>query len=467
MRGEPPVLPPAEEDSIASRESGRRTSTNGDRCSADVIVVGGGIAGLVAAREAVRAGRSVIVLEARARLGGRTWTDDFSAAGVPVELGGAHFSTRHHPRIARELERYGLATAPRLREGARYRWMLDGRLSDEFGLTGFEREELERALVNAVVAARRIDPDRPRDGQGLEDLDIPFEQFVDAMELPSRVAKLLYAWGALGTGAGIAEWSALASLSWLAAINCSPYATFAEVSLRFKDGTRSLVDALASEGANIYLSAPVASIRQATDGVQVMTRNGDCFSGAVAVVATPLNTLRDVSFDPGLSPGKKEVIASGHPGRMQKVWMLVEGLEDETAAVGWESQFMWLGTVEAVGDAKLLAGFASLERGGLDPEDEDAVRRAVRELMPSAEVLATKWHDWESDRYSQGTWMVFRPGVMTRRHGELCRSEGRVHFAGADVATRWIGWIEGAVATGIRAGSVASEQVVNAHQVRQ
>ena len=75
----------------------------------DVIVVGGGFAGLRAARDLADAGRNVVLLEARDRLGGRTWTRPFAGDGPPVEVGGTWF-TPEQVEVPRELERYGLET---------------------------------------------------------------------------------------------------------------------------------------------------------------------------------------------------------------------------------------------------------------------------------------------------------------------------------------------------------------------
>ena len=66
---------------------------------ADVVVIGGGFAGLVAARDLRDAGRSVVVLEARDRLGGRTWFRELPGAGVKVEYGGTWFWLDLHTAV--------------------------------------------------------------------------------------------------------------------------------------------------------------------------------------------------------------------------------------------------------------------------------------------------------------------------------------------------------------------------------
>src|SRR5437899_3753436 len=75
----------------------------------DVIVVGGGFAGVTAARELSRAGYRVLILEARSRLGGRTWVD--KRLGTRLELGGMHVHWLQ-PFVWTEIARYGLRLEP-------------------------------------------------------------------------------------------------------------------------------------------------------------------------------------------------------------------------------------------------------------------------------------------------------------------------------------------------------------------
>lgn len=86
-----------------------------ERVDADVCVVGAGIAGLIAARDLVAAGREVIVPEARDRVGGRVWNHSL-ADGTVVELGGQWLGPTQL-RMERLVRDLGLATFPTYDEG--------------------------------------------------------------------------------------------------------------------------------------------------------------------------------------------------------------------------------------------------------------------------------------------------------------------------------------------------------------
>src|SRR5690349_554057 len=97
----------------------------------DVIVVGGGLAGLVAARELHAAGRRVRLLEARDRFGGRAWAAPYPGTDRLVELGGGWFDTGLQRPLAAETARYGVRVVPAPAYGSA-RWRTGGALRAGF-----------------------------------------------------------------------------------------------------------------------------------------------------------------------------------------------------------------------------------------------------------------------------------------------------------------------------------------------
>jgi monoamine oxidase len=104
------------------------------------------------------------------------------------------------------------------------------------------------------------------------------------------------------------------------------------------------------------------------------------------------------------------------------------------------------------GDGGLFMGFSVQDR--VDTTDGEAMMSAVKAHLPEATVDLTDGHDWVSDRFSKGTWLSVPPAWFTDdTFDALALPEGRLAFAGSDIAPEGAGWIEGAVASGIAAGA--------------
>ena len=112
----------------------------------DVVVIGAGFAGLVAARDLIEAGHRVVVLEARDRAGGRTYSSTFPGTDVVIDLGAEWFDPARHHFLAAEVARYG-AKFVEADKGGASRWFLDGRHSDGDEPDGLiDMNELEEVL---------------------------------------------------------------------------------------------------------------------------------------------------------------------------------------------------------------------------------------------------------------------------------------------------------------------------------
>ncbi|HYM64298.1 MAG TPA: NAD(P)/FAD-dependent oxidoreductase [Gaiellaceae bacterium] len=403
----------------------------------DVAIVGGGFAGVTAARDLAAAGRSVVVLEARDRLGGRTWYRPFAGTEHCVELGGTWFSLARQPPLAEEVERYGVRVVPAAtRQTAR--WHTGGETRQGLPVPQSQGAVLERTLRRLSFSSQAIDLKR-------DDVSVP--DWVGD-DLPHATRDFLFAWASFMSGSDPAEVSMVEFLGIFAANGGDVWSLYDEISECFADGTRALLDALAGDAdTDVRLSTPVTRIDDRDDEVVLATDRGEQVRAGAVVVSVPVNTLDAIEFDPPLPTGLARIAREKHPGRSLKVWALVEGVPEGLLALGFGTPLQWLSAERVVPEGTLVVGFGH-ETAGLDLGDPNAVEAAVRVYAPGARVLAVDAHNWVADPWSKGTWLVARPGWL--REGLVDASEpfGRVVFAGSDLAEAHGGWIAGAIASG-------------------
>jgi monoamine oxidase len=423
---------------------------------ADVLVIGAGLSGLVSARELEARGRSVRVLEARDRIGGRVWLQRGALRGLDLDMGGAWIADvqRH---VWAEADRYGIAREHDGLPGS-VRWRfgnerVDRALPVEVG----DLAELERAVAALLAAARRHDADRPPDAQALEDLDVPASDWVAALRLPPRVRDLLLFWVSACASAPPRDASMLDFLRWISGADHRIWAHLeaAVLGWRFPVGTAALYEAIAADvRGDVVLGAPVAAVEQDAGGVVVTTATGERHAATRAVVTVPIGVLPSIAFDPPLGAAKRSAGERNHAGQGVKAWVLAHGVPDDLCAVGYGTRFDFVGAMATTPEGILLVCFGP-SSADLDVTDHAAVADALRELTPEADVVAVHAHDWAGDPYSRGTWAVLRPGQVHAAWSALRAPEGRVHFAGAHTALRWPSFMDGAVESGHRVAAEA------------
>ena len=150
--------------------------------SRDVVIVGAGAAGLTAANELKKAGLSVVVLEARDRVGGRLWTDVVD--GAMLEIGGQWVSP-DQDALKETLAELGLETYSRYREGDSVYIGRDGELKRFTGEIFPVAPETEKEIVRLIELldgmVAEIDPDKPWEHPDAEELDrVSFEAWLEA-----------------------------------------------------------------------------------------------------------------------------------------------------------------------------------------------------------------------------------------------------------------------------------------------
>ena len=416
----------------------------------DVAVVGGGLAGLTAARELATRGRRIVVLEARDRLGGRAWFSSF--AGTDVEMGGG-FVHRIQPFIWSELERYGLDVVENPDPERIFQRHADG--VEEAGPEAFA--SFLSSIDMLCEGARALIPDAtaiPTNEAAREADRLSLRQKLDALDLSPEERDRL---DALGSGLSSAPNDRAGFLPIVKSFALADYD--ADLMLESNGrwtiarGTRALVDAIATDvDGDVRMHSAVHAISRSESGVSIATDDGD-ISAAAAIVAVPLNTLGSIAFDPPLSRLKQEAAATGSVGLGVKVWATLSEDYPSSFATAPDRYPLTFAQTEAVtsdGRPLVLAFGPSAER--LSVADHARVAAAIEEMLPGAKVDEVGGHDWVRDPYSRGTWAAYPPGTWLRWAPELERPEGRIAFAGSDIAHGWGSYMDGAIETGLRAG---------------
>ncbi|MHA6800123.1 flavin monoamine oxidase family protein [Bounagaea algeriensis] len=425
---------------------------------ADVVVVGGGIAGLITARELSRRQLRVVVLEARDRLGGRVWTDH--RLGRDLEIGGTWLHWVQ-PHVWAEITRYGLDVTRGPRPEKAY-W-LAGDAVREGTLDGFMElidPGMRRLLADTMRWVPR--PDKPASEAELASVDgCTVRDKLDELDLPvAEYNANEAAWvGHLNASPDHAAFAS--ALRWTAATAGSWHLMHeASAVFRLASGTRALVDAIVSDtSADIRTGTEVRRIEHDASGAAVTTAAGEVINARRAVVTLPQNILGDLDVSPALCDEKLAASREKTASRGIKVWIRVRGPIEPFFAYSSASHPLSVVRTEFVGeDDAVLVSFGA-DAGKISAHDRDAVQQALRVWRDDLEVLEVTGHDWMADQYSGETWLIQQPHQLTRYFRAQQRPEGALHFAGSDYANVWGGFIDGAIESGLHVSSELTAQL--------
>ena len=439
--------------------------------SPDVVIVGGGFAGVTAARELSMRGRRSVVLEARDRLGGRTYTSDHD--GHAMELGGTWVHPAQ-PNVWAEINRYAIETETfPVVEGLQQAVVSGGRVVD---LSDDDVERAVEALDQYCAAGLTLFPEPYSDSwgpdpEGLGDLSM--REYLETFEFEPVVRDWVeamccaVAFGPLDQSAAT-EWFRTYALSGWSV----PQAMAALTATKLVKGTRELIESVAAQAtlADIRLGSPVRSVIQTGSGVRVELESGEYVEAPTALIALPMNVLNSVDFEPRLSEIKRTASTERHAGCGRKSYVRVKGdignvsvLAPESLSVNWAvtydhgAQGSWLVVFACNPDRLPMSSF----------DDVAGMQAALQPLLPGVEVEEIVGWDWANDPLALGTWCIYRPGQLARVLPDLRATEGRLFFAGADSAIAWRSFIDGAIESGYRAArDIDGSLIGSGHQAR-
>ncbi|MDT0232598.1 NAD(P)/FAD-dependent oxidoreductase [Curtobacterium sp. BRB10] len=430
--------------------------------AADVVVVGAGVAGLAAARALALGGQRVVVLEARDRIGGRTWTD--SSLGVPVDLGASWIHGVDGNPLWALASAFGIDTV-------------------EFTVGSFQFDGRPIAWHDPSGAALSAE-DTSAFVADLHTVDAALDAVVAHAPPPSTYAAAVdtvlrsLRWQG-DRAARVREYTAHRSEDL-----CGAPVTVLDAhgldeehvpgdEVVFPGGYAQYARALA-EGLDVRLSSVVRSVTQAGDSVTVGLTDGTTVVAPQVVVTVPLGVLQagDVVFDPPLSAPVTGALDRLGMGAYDKVFLRFPSRfwsdswvirQQGSAGVDWHS---WYDMSRVTGAPVLaaLVGGAGARRLETLPDamvvDEGvaALRKMFGPSVPRPEAFRIT--RWAEDPFSRGSYSYLHVGASPDDHDLLGTPSGRVQLAGEATWSDDPATVHGALLSGLRAaGRLLGTQV--------
>jgi len=410
----------------------------------DVLIIGAGAAGLAAGRRLHDDGYSVLILEARERIGGRVWTN--RDLGTPLDLGASWIHGIQGNPVYDLVRQNGIRTAPTDYDNATF-YHTDGRPFSEA-----DYEELETLYDTLETALDELSEELDADisiGEALRRV-LPA---IDAP--PAQVDFLLNA---------IVEQEAAADINELSLWEYDADEEFGGEDVVFPAGYGQLFDIL-GQGLTIRLGHVVTRIAYADEGVEVQTNQG-VFTASAALVTLPHGVLRagTVAFDPPLPSAKTRAINGLYSGVLNKVYLrFPQVFWDDTELIDYVSvpKGQWasfLNMHHYTGEPILLAfnaGTFGLEiENWTDAQIIEGAMGRLRQLygagipQPSATLITR----WGKDPYAYGSYSSIAPGGSLTDRATLAEPIDEVlFFAGEATNDTYPATVHGALLSGRRA----------------
>jgi len=449
----------------------------------DFCVVGAGFAGLTAALRLKQAGRSFALLEARDRVGGRTFTE-YRPDGTWIDRGGAWIGPGQD-RIYALMSEFGVPEYKQNHDGDAM-MIIDGKKHRYGGtipwsMSPWAVANLGAGLLEVDQMCKAIPREAPWEAKKAQEWDrISLGEWLDRNTM-SRPAREMLDMALAGTYTSAAsETSLLWVLAQMGSSGGGPTFVISgkggAQDARPVGGMGAIYRPIAGElGDALHLSQPVRQITQDADGVTVTATDMTVRARRV-IVAIPMAIASSIVYEPMLPVDRAFLHQRMPSGAVIKTSIVYEepfwradGLSGQSAAPGSPATL----TIDActdTGDPGIMCviteGPAARRLTTLDESERTAA--VIGELVDRFGDKArtpVEYHtqNWSIERYSGGGMISHTPtGVLTEFGYTLREPCGRIHWAGAESSAIMCGWIDGAIRSGERAAAEVREAEIAA-----
>jgi monoamine oxidase len=441
----------------------------------DVAVVGAGLAGLTAARAVRAAGRSVLVLEARRRVGGRNF-DHPLGEGKVAELGG-QWAGPGQVRVLALARELGIATFPTY-SGGKSVYYRSGQLHTYSGdvppANPVSLVELEAAMLALNNMAASVPADRPWTARQAASWDQQTIATFIGEHLQTDEARALTTLAVNGVyGEQASEISLLDLLSAITGVGGDINTLVGSAqSIRFVGGPQQLSVRLARQLGNaVRLGTAVIAIDR--DARVTLHTASERFRARRAILTPPKPLIGRIGYSPPLPPGHDQILQRQPMGSVIKVnaiyptpfWREL-GLNGAATSD--------TGPIRITYDNSPPDGRPGILVGFMEGNDSRAFygaspaarRQAALDSFaryfgePARHPIGYVDLAWAEEPYTRGAYGSFNPpGVLTSLADTAVQQVGLLHFAGADFSPLWPGYMDGAIRSGERAAREALAQL--------
>lgn len=435
--------------------------------NADVVVVGAGFAGLSAARDLVRLGHDVVVLEGRDRVGGRSSTT--TIAGTPVDLGGTFVGPTQDAVIAlaKELGCETVRTYSRGKNLIRWHGKVKSYRSTIPKLSIIELLDVSRIQWRFERVCRRVPVNEPWTSSIAEILDSKtLDEWLRYVHAGASTRNLMAIMARVTWGCEPEEVSMLHAVRYIKAAGGLGRMLDVEGGAqqdRFPGGTQQIALRMAEElGERVALNTIVRRIERRSDGTLIVgSDRGDITTKAV-IVAIPPAHRADIEFDPALPPEYEKLTEHWPQGNLSKAYAAYESPFWRTNGCSGEALsdegpvFITFDVSPSDEGPGILLGFTDARTfDALTPEQrrEQALEGFVALFGKAAgSPIDYVDHCWGTEEFAPGgPTAAVPPGSWTTYGPWLRKAVDGIFWAGTETADEWTGFLDGAVRSGKRA----------------